>query len=86
MDDDGLLPLSQKQMNRFGSWKRPSELSYAPKMIEVISALSIVQEFVSDCSFVASLCITAGFYLLFTLFIFIFPNTIILFFSFPLSL
>ena len=32
-----------------------------PKMINLVSAYSITQELVSDCSFVASLCITAAY-------------------------
>ncbi|KAI1321427.1 calpain 7 [Mortierella claussenii] len=60
-DPDGMLPLSQKQIVKFGSWKRVSQIMEAPKMICLISSTSIVQDIVTDCSFVASLCVSASY-------------------------
>lgn len=60
-DPDGFLHLSQKQKTVFGGWKRLCQLVRHPKMIYLISSTSIVQETVTDCSFVASLCITAAY-------------------------
>ena len=60
-DPDGLLQLAQKQKNNFGGWKRPRELCAEPKMIEHVSPLSITQDVIADCSFVASLCITSAY-------------------------
>lgn len=58
-DKDGLLILSPKQKNNFSNWVRSSELSPDPKMIVNMSCFSIRQTIVSDCSFVASLAISA---------------------------
>jgi len=61
-DPDGLLALSPKQRKHLGGWKRPSEfMKGEPKMIHMISPNTITQDLVSDCSFVASLCITADY-------------------------
>lgn len=60
-DPDGDLTLSQKQLKSFGGWKRISELANNPQMVELVSPLNIVQDVIADCSFVASLCITAAF-------------------------
>ncbi|XP_046839580.1 calpain-7-like isoform X2 [Xenia sp. Carnegie-2017] len=60
-DPDGNLPLSVKQKSRFVKWVRPSELTDNPKMIYAISSLSIRQTVVTDCSFVASLAISAAY-------------------------
>ncbi|KAK9720406.1 cysteine protease [Basidiobolus ranarum] len=61
VDLDGPLPLSEKQSQNFGSWKRPSELMSNPTMIKVISSKNIIQAVVTDCSFVASLCVCAAY-------------------------
>ncbi|KAF9427135.1 calpain 7 [Podila epigama] len=58
-DPDGMLPLSDKQISKFGSWKRVSQIMENPKMVCLISSSSIVQDIVTDCSFVASLCVSA---------------------------
>ncbi|CAG0887662.1 unnamed protein product [Cyprideis torosa] len=59
-DKDGLLSLSPKQKSKLARWARPEEFcSSTPKLIEVINPFSIKQTVVSDCSFVASLAITA---------------------------
>ncbi|KAF9354122.1 calpain 7 [Mortierella sp. AD094] len=60
-DPDGMLPLSDKQIEKFGSWKRVSQIMENPKMICLISSTSIVQDIVTDCSFVASLCVSASY-------------------------
>ncbi|KAG0314384.1 calpain 7 [Dissophora globulifera] len=60
-DPDGMLKLSENQMAKFGSWKRVSEIMENPKMICLVSSRSIVQDFVTDCSFVASLCVSASY-------------------------
>ncbi|CAO3568001.1 unnamed protein product [Mortierella alpina] len=60
-DPDGMLPLSDKQISKFGSWKRVSQIMENPKMICLISSTSIVQDIVTDCSFVASLCVSASY-------------------------
>ncbi|CAJ0914501.1 14272_t:CDS:10 [Entrophospora sp. SA101] len=43
----------------FGEWKRPSEIMKQPRMIVTISSETIKQDMVDDCSFVASLCVSA---------------------------
>lgn len=58
-DKDGRLTLSHKQKNSFSKWVRPEDISANPKLIEVIDCFSIKQTIVSDCSFVASLAISA---------------------------
>lgn len=58
-DKDGPLKLAPKQRQKFSRWARPEELSSNPKMIEVIDCFSIQQTCVSDCSFVASIAISA---------------------------
>ena len=60
-DPEGLLPLSKKQQAALGSWRRPHEFASSPVMIANVSPLVITQDLVGDCSFVASLCITAAF-------------------------
>ncbi|KAK8750520.1 hypothetical protein OTU49_014879 [Cherax quadricarinatus] len=58
-DKDGLLPLAPKQKKNFARWARPEDISSDPKMIEVVDCFSIKQTCVSDCSFVASVAISA---------------------------
>lgn len=65
-DPEGLLPLSAKQQRYLGGWHRPSQFvakhtNSTPTMISAISPFNITQDLVTDCSFVASLCITAAF-------------------------
>ncbi|KNC46780.1 Capn7 protein [Thecamonas trahens ATCC 50062] len=61
-DPDGLLTLSSKQQAVFAGWRRPRELvrgGRRPTMISLISAFSIRQTVITDCSFVSSLAVAA---------------------------
>jgi calpain-7 len=72
-DPDGLLKLSDQQKKRFHQWARPSEIArirhqqgfsrtkQTPVMVKAITPYTIQQQFVTDCSFIASLCICAAF-------------------------
>ncbi|ORY41046.1 cysteine proteinase [Rhizoclosmatium globosum] len=60
-DPDGFLKLSQEQHEKFGCWKRVPELMANPRMVSRMSSSSIVQDVVTDCSFVASLCVSAAY-------------------------
>ncbi|XP_072948969.1 calpain-7-like isoform X2 [Epargyreus clarus] len=55
------LKLSSKQEQEFNRWVRPHEVSSDPKMIvgDHVDCFSIKQTVVSDCSFVASLAVSA---------------------------
>ncbi|CAG8611819.1 6340_t:CDS:10 [Cetraspora pellucida] len=60
LDPDGTLSLSDQQMANFGAWKRPFQIMSNPKMfVTTISSSAIKQDIVTDCSFVASLCVCA---------------------------
>ncbi|KAF0307862.1 Calpain-7 [Amphibalanus amphitrite] len=58
-DRAGPLALSPKQRRDFSRWARPEELSDQPCMIQKIDCFSIKQTCISDCSFVASLAVSA---------------------------
>lgn len=60
-DKDGLLELAPKQKLDFTGWRRPEELYSDPKMVigHHVDYFSIKQTVVSDCSFVASLAVSA---------------------------
>uniref|UniRef100_A0A8C6SBT9 Calpain 7 n=1 Tax=Neogobius melanostomus TaxID=47308 RepID=A0A8C6SBT9_9GOBI len=60
-DKAGNLALSPKQKAIFSRWVRPDEISNNPTMIMSVSSFSIKQTVVSDCSFVASLAISAAY-------------------------
>ncbi|XP_075778055.1 calpain-7 isoform X7 [Pelodiscus sinensis] len=60
-DKCGKLPLSPKQKEIFAKWVRPDDLTNNPTMIYTVSSFSIKQTIVSDCSFVASLAISAAY-------------------------
>ncbi|XP_073899974.1 calpain-7 isoform X2 [Castor canadensis] len=57
----GKLTLSPKQKSTFSKWVRPEDLTNNPTMIYTVSSFSIKQTIVSDCSFVASLAISAAY-------------------------
>lgn len=60
-DRDGLLALAPKQKATFVRWCRPEELFSEPKMVigRYVDYLNIKQTVISDCSFVASLAVSA---------------------------
>nr|XP_057909067.1 calpain-7 [Doryrhamphus excisus] len=60
-DKTGKLALSPKQKAIFSRWVRPDEICTSPTMIMSVSSFSIKQTVVSDCSFVASLAISAAY-------------------------
>ncbi|XP_071957254.1 calpain-7-like [Antedon mediterranea] len=60
-DKAGKLALSPKQKERFKRWVRIEDISSDPHMILTISSFSIKQTIVTDCSFVASLAISANY-------------------------
>ncbi|KAE9003583.1 Calpain-7 [Phytophthora fragariae] len=66
-DPDGLVPLSAKQKKKEATWMRPSDYAakcgQAPVMIAQggVNPLVVKQDIVTDCSFVASLCIAAAY-------------------------
>ncbi|RKP35814.1 hypothetical protein BJ085DRAFT_4327, partial [Dimargaris cristalligena] len=60
-DPDGTLPLSEKQVAKWGFWRRPKQFMSHPQVIKKVSCLDIIQDVVTDCSFVASLCIAAAY-------------------------
>ena len=67
-DPDGLLKLSKKQEIAFSKWARPHEIaemrglsSSNIKLIQSITPYTIKQYCVSDCSFIAGLCISAAY-------------------------
>ncbi|KAI6177264.1 hypothetical protein M3Y97_00888000 [Aphelenchoides bicaudatus] len=58
-DKDGLLALAEKQKSRLKAWMRPDEFCSEPVLIDKVDSGTIKQNLVSDCSFVASLAISA---------------------------
>jgi len=60
-DSDGKLPLSEKQRQSFGGWRRISSLSSKPTITALVSAYSLKQTLITDCSFVSSLAVTANY-------------------------
>lgn len=72
-DPDGMLALSTQQKARFYRWARPSEICelrkqcrltqnlQTPVAVQTLSPYNIRQQCVTDCSFIASLCICASF-------------------------
>ncbi|XP_022109312.1 calpain-7-like isoform X2 [Acanthaster planci] len=60
-DKCGQLALATKQKSRLANFRRPSEFCSDPQMIFAISAFSIKQTIVQDCSFLASLAISANY-------------------------
>ncbi|KAB0794256.1 hypothetical protein PPYR_13876 [Photinus pyralis] len=62
-DKDGTLALSPKQRKEFARWVRPDELCQEPCVLapESPNYYSIKQTVISDCSFVASLAVSASY-------------------------
>lgn len=69
-DPDGDLKLSEKQKRKFYQWARPMDIAQRrnaavkqkpPVMIRSINPYTIRQAYVTDCSFIASLCICSLF-------------------------
>ncbi|TSK16117.1 Calpain-7 [Bagarius yarrelli] len=60
-DKCGKLTLSPKQKAIFSRWVRPDDICNNPTMIFTVSSFSIKQTVVSDCSFIASLAISAAY-------------------------
>lgn len=65
VDPDGDVPLSAKQRRKGARWLRPHEFAplcgHAPVVLASLSPQHIKQDVVTDCSFVASLCIAAAY-------------------------
>eukprot|EP01080_Neovahlkampfia_damariscottae_P001813 gene1813-955_t len=61
IDPDGVLKLSEQQEIHFHSWKRISEIIKKPTIISDLNIENVTQYVVSDCSFVASLIVSAIF-------------------------
>ena len=59
----GILELSDKQAAVFGGWMRPREIlkrsAAKPQMIVLISAHSIKQTLITDCSFISAIAVSA---------------------------
>ncbi|TYZ63523.1 hypothetical protein PybrP1_010163 [[Pythium] brassicae (nom. inval.)] len=64
-DPDGDVPLSAKQRRKGARWLRPLEFAAlcgrAPVVVASLSPQAVKQDVVTDCSFVASLCIAAAY-------------------------
>ncbi|KAK9883715.1 hypothetical protein WA026_001902 [Henosepilachna vigintioctopunctata] len=62
-DKDGFLELSPKQGREFATWVRPSDICSEPCIVsgEAPNYLNIKQTIVSDCSFIASLAVSASY-------------------------
>ncbi|KAI8051702.1 hypothetical protein BDF22DRAFT_744701 [Syncephalis plumigaleata] len=60
-DPMGLLKLSSRQKERYHQWLRPSQFLRNPIMIKRVSSKQISQEVLTNCSFVASLCVCADY-------------------------
>uniref|UniRef100_A0A915K6Q0 Calpain catalytic domain-containing protein n=1 Tax=Romanomermis culicivorax TaxID=13658 RepID=A0A915K6Q0_ROMCU len=58
-DKHGKLTLSDKQRQRFARWVRPEEIIDQPCIIHCVDSGSIKQTLISDCSFIASLAVSA---------------------------
>jgi calpain-7 len=72
-DPSGFLSLSDNQKKHFFKWARPTEIvtlrqqtgatkaRQTPVMVNAITPYTIKQQYVTDCSFIASLCICAAY-------------------------
>ncbi|KAL3313367.1 calpain 7 [Cichlidogyrus casuarinus] len=59
--DFAKLSLSDKQRSKFSRWVRPKEFMTNPKMIVQVSSETTKQTVVTDCSFIASIAISADY-------------------------
>lgn len=61
-DPSGLLPLSDSQRSMLAAWKRPGEIFESGQVIYPGGghSLDLMQDVVTDCSVVASLCSAIG--------------------------
>eukprot|EP00656_Telonema_subtile_P046224 TRINITY_DN5258_c0_g1_i7.p1 TRINITY_DN5258_c0_g1~~TRINITY_DN5258_c0_g1_i7.p1 ORF type:complete len:384 (-),score=101.14 TRINITY_DN5258_c0_g1_i7:1357-2508(-) len=60
-EDEMLLELSENQKPHFSRWARPPQLHAEPRMIVQVSPQSVTQTVVTNCSFVCSLAVSAGY-------------------------
>ncbi len=58
-DKHGKLTLAPKQKAKLVGWMRPEEFMRDPKVLQLVDCFSVTQTLVSDCSFVASIAISA---------------------------
>lgn len=58
-DKDGKLALAPKQKAKLVKWARPEEFMNNPTVLNIVDCYSVKQTVVSDCSFVASIAISA---------------------------
>eukprot|EP00095_Tigriopus_kingsejongensis_P008314 snap_masked-scaffold871_size86487-processed-gene-0.13 protein:Tk08314 transcript:snap_masked-scaffold871_size86487-processed-gene-0.13-mRNA-1 annotation:"hypothetical protein DAPPUDRAFT_304374" len=58
-DQHGMLDLAPKQKAKLVKWARPGEFMSQPTVLQVVDCYSVKQTLVSDCSFVASIAISA---------------------------
>jgi calpain-7 len=58
-DRDGKLQLAPKQKDKLDRWARPDEFMNNPCVLYTVDCFSVKQTVVSDCSFVASIAISA---------------------------
>ncbi len=58
-DKHGKLSLAPKQKAKLVAFMRPSEFMRDPKALQLVDCFSVTQTVVSDCSFVASIAISA---------------------------
>ncbi|KAI9199322.1 uncharacterized protein BJ171DRAFT_216174 [Polychytrium aggregatum] len=60
-DPDGLLAMSDQQIDKAAVWKRPAEFMSKPTIFSFISGTTLIQDTITDCSFVSSLSVAANY-------------------------